>query len=697
MAAVVVICAGLLGFSPTDRSEYQAAATRAARDAGAQLKLAVWCEAHGMDAERLKHLAEALAIDPQNAAARGMMGLVSYGGRWLPPEKVGEAVKADEPTAAKLAEYEAKRQATPETAEAQWQLGLWCEKNGLKAEAMAHFTAVTQIDPYRVDAWRKLGCEWSNGRWIHADQAAADRAEAEAQRKADMHWEPILIKWKNAVGFHGPEHDRAVAALDQITDPRAVPSIHRVLARGGRAQQEMAVQMLSLIDCPASSHSLVALSLFESWPEGRSFAIGVLKRRDPRDFMDELIGLMHRPFAYHINPAGPNGEPASLVIDGDKTRIQRDYRPYVQTTRRGRLHGYMPVDAGRETPAIGQDRPAAIDRFLPDRTPAQLTQMAAFGQRAGQVVAQARGATQQTLQRDLAIVEKFNLKIRGGNEIVGETLREITGQRLGDDPDVWLAWWNDKLGLRYERTEPRYKETTVQAVPVRFTLHHSCFVAGTPVSTLTGLRPIESLKLGDVVLSQDTETGVLGFQPVLGVHHNPPAETLRVRLKDETVVCTPVHRFWRPGRGWAMARDLKPGDSIRTVGGRTEIVEIRPEIVQPVFNLDVDRTHSFFVGTQKFLVRDNSLPPAMSTPFDAEPALAAIAEEPAGPSHSPDAENPLSGAAEDAVEPGSVWGSAGESSSPRKSSMLGPPMAVESGSIWEPGSASTTRGAAPRP
>ena len=223
MAAVVLICAGLLGFSPTDRSEYQAAAGRAGRDAGAHVKLAVWCKAHGMDAERLKHLAEALAIDPQNAAARGMMGLVSYGGRWLPPEKVGEAVKADEPTAAKLAEYETKRQAAAETAEAQWQLGLWCEKNGLKAEAMAHFTAVTQIDPYRVDAWRKLGCEWSNGRWIHADQAAADRAEAEAQRKADMHWEPILIKWKNAVGFHGSEHDLAVAALDQITDPRSGP------------------------------------------------------------------------------------------------------------------------------------------------------------------------------------------------------------------------------------------------------------------------------------------------------------------------------------------------------------------------------------------------------------------------------------------------------------------------------------------
>jgi hypothetical protein len=53
MTAIVLICAGLLGFSPPDRSEYQAAASKAGRDAGAHLKLAVWCEAQGMDPERL--------------------------------------------------------------------------------------------------------------------------------------------------------------------------------------------------------------------------------------------------------------------------------------------------------------------------------------------------------------------------------------------------------------------------------------------------------------------------------------------------------------------------------------------------------------------------------------------------------------------------------------------------------------------
>jgi hypothetical protein len=82
---------------------------------GAHFKPVVWCEAHGMDAERLKHLSLALAIDPQNASARGIMGLVADGGRWPPPEKVIEAVTADEAMMAKLAQYEATRQTTPET------------------------------------------------------------------------------------------------------------------------------------------------------------------------------------------------------------------------------------------------------------------------------------------------------------------------------------------------------------------------------------------------------------------------------------------------------------------------------------------------------------------------------------------------------------------------------------------------------
>ena len=88
MVPVVVICAGLLTTSVSELSEYQAAAAKASRDPQAHLELAIWCEAHGMEAERLKHLTLASSIDPHNAAARGMMGLVPYRGQWLPPEKL---------------------------------------------------------------------------------------------------------------------------------------------------------------------------------------------------------------------------------------------------------------------------------------------------------------------------------------------------------------------------------------------------------------------------------------------------------------------------------------------------------------------------------------------------------------------------------------------------------------------------------
>src|SRR5271157_2608279 len=69
-----------------DLAAYHEAATRAGRDANAQVKLALWCEAHGLSAERIKHLALATLSDPGNAAARGLLGLVRYQGKWQRPE-----------------------------------------------------------------------------------------------------------------------------------------------------------------------------------------------------------------------------------------------------------------------------------------------------------------------------------------------------------------------------------------------------------------------------------------------------------------------------------------------------------------------------------------------------------------------------------------------------------------------------------
>ena len=98
---------------------------------------------------------------------------MAYRDHWQPPEAVAAKVSSDETVAVKLAEYNARRAATPETADAQWALAAWCDRQGLKPEALAHTTTVTRLDPTREDAWRRLGCQKHRGRWMRPEQIAA--------------------------------------------------------------------------------------------------------------------------------------------------------------------------------------------------------------------------------------------------------------------------------------------------------------------------------------------------------------------------------------------------------------------------------------------------------------------------------------------------------------------------------------------
>jgi hypothetical protein len=149
----------------------------------------------------------------------------------------------------------------------------------------------------------------------------------------------------------------------------------------------------------------------------------------------------------------------------------------------------------------------------------------------------------------------------------------------------------------------------------------SCFAAGTPVQTLGGTRPIEAIQVGDLILTEEPDTGRLSFRPAVSVFHNTPQPT--VKLEFETgpaIVATGIHRFWKARQGWVMARDLQPGDAVRSVGGVDRVVRTSDEAVQPVFNLEVAHGASFFVGEPGLLVHDITLVEPVAAPFDALPA-----------------------------------------------------------------------------
>ena len=130
-----------------------------------------------------------------------------------------------------------------------------------------------------------------------------------------------------------------------------------------------------------------------------------------------------------------------------------------------------------------------------------------------------------------------------------------------------------------------------------------CFGAGTSVETAEGPRPIETVRVGDLVLSRDEATGETGYQPVTEVFITPDKEVLELTVTGddgdaETLVTTPGHPFWVDGQGWVTAAELRVGEVLMTAeqGLATLSAALSREGRRTVYNLEVEGWHTYFVG-----------------------------------------------------------------------------------------------------
>lgn len=132
----------------------------------------------------------------------------------------------------------------------------------------------------------------------------------------------------------------------------------------------------------------------------------------------------------------------------------------------------------------------------------------------------------------------------------------------------------------------------------------SCFVRGTLVATKGGLVPIETLKMGDKVCSMDVASRCVKFEAVIQTINSQSSEFVVLGLQDETIRCTPQHRFYT--NRWVAAGELVPGDSLLSREGReVKLLTVRQEEeMQSVFNLMVANSHNYFVGKSELLVHN---------------------------------------------------------------------------------------------
>jgi hypothetical protein len=192
-------------------------------------------------------------------------------------------------------------------------------------------------------------------------------------------------------------------------------------------------------------------------------------------------------------------------------------------------------------------------------------------------------------------------------------LRELTGADRGSEPDAWFEWWTDYNEVTRTGEKPVYHvdnrhSQRVQDGPVIHTtyVYMSCFPRGTTIRTQTGLTPIEWIQAGDLVLSQDPDTGELAYKAVIQTTLRPPCPLVRIHVEDEQFTATRGHPFWVSGEGWRMAKQLKPNDRLHGLAGSWPIDQMGELPDDEAYNLVVDDFHTYFVGRLGLLVHDNA-------------------------------------------------------------------------------------------
>ena len=149
-----------------------------------------------------------------------------------------------------------------------------------------------------------------------------------------------------------------------------------------------------------------------------------------------------------------------------------------------------------------------------------------------------------------------------------------------------------------------------------------CFAAGTLVATPEGARAIESIRVGDNVLSRDDRTGETVSRPALQIFVTPDQALVEVRVHgDEApILATPGHLFSTRGRGWIAAEKLLPGEPLSLADGDGVVDEVRPHAAHAtVYNFEVEETHTYFVGARRALVHNPTATDCSGSPIASPP------------------------------------------------------------------------------
>ncbi len=550
-----------------------------------KLLAAYEAEIEGDKTTRDALLDEVCRIDPNCAAARSQQGLLKGGdGEW---KTIHEAIA--EPTPENFAEYQTKRDQLPDTPAANFDLAKWCEHAKLMDQRRAHLERTIRLAPDHQLAraalgFRRIGNDWvSEEQWRNASAAA--KAMRESLHKYGRKLEVIAGGLKNP---NSKQFESSLEQLKKIDDADAIPAIEFAFGQANEDVVGPALDWLAARSEPSAAISLANFAVLHENEVVRRMANQRLQNRDLYEYAPHLMQLISSPVQSRLvtwfRPDGGIALRQEFVREG---RDQVDTL-LVETSVRPNIPG-----AGRQVSNATRNSNGMIVN------PNNSNEV-----RAKQFAQQQALTRQQTSNQQNAVINDLNQRI-------ATTLSNVSGSTVFSDSESMWKWW-DSVNESYRPVLKQVRYTRLNndlvydVIPPAPILRQSgeCFVKGTPVMTRQGLKAIEKIKAGDLVLSKNTRTGELAWKPVIEATTRDPAPTFLITTANDKLCCTGGHVFWVSGQGWTKASQLKPGDILHGAQEPIQVDAVEEAPVATTHNLVVADNSNYFVGQAAILSHD---------------------------------------------------------------------------------------------
>ena len=211
---------------------------------------------------------------------------------------------------------------------------------------------------------------------------------------------------------------------------------------------------------------------------------------------------------------------------------------------------------------------------------------------------------------------------------IGGTIAGIQGALTGHG--FWQSFGESVSENFVDAVVTSFAFTAVTIAAGNIIKTRCCFKEGTLVETEEGLKPIEEIREGDLVLAYDEQTGEQAYKPVVQLFRNTTEEWQYVYIEGEAepIISTPGHKYYLPenhtrredGRPeehasyaglserWVSACSLKKGDRVLLSDGKSGTVErtvcVKLAAPETTYNFEVADFHTYYVGNNGVLVHN---------------------------------------------------------------------------------------------